>query len=90
MFTGRSCGGTAAISKPSITMLPLSGRSNPAIIRIKVVLPQPDGPSSEKNSPLRISTDTPSTATTPPKRLETSRIATKAESAGGGVVIAKV
>ena len=27
------------------------GRSNPAIIRSVVVLPQPDGPSSEKNSP---------------------------------------
>ena len=30
---------------------PLVGRSKPAIIRSVVVLPQPDGPSSVKNSP---------------------------------------
>ena len=30
------------------------GSSSPAIIRSVVVLPQPDGPSSEKNSPARI------------------------------------
>ena len=29
----------------------LSGRSNPATSRSAVVLPQPDGPSSERNSP---------------------------------------
>ena len=33
-------------SIPSITMRPLSGVSNPAIIRSNVVLPQPEGPSS--------------------------------------------
>ena len=33
--------------------MPAVGSSKPAIIRIVVVLPQPDGPSSEKNSPSR-------------------------------------
>ena len=33
-------------------MRPLVGCSKPAIIRSVVVLPQPDGPSIEKNSPL--------------------------------------
>ena len=35
-----------------MTIRPASGRSKPAIIRSVVVFPQPDGPSSEKNSPL--------------------------------------
>ena len=34
-------------------MVPLVGSSNPAISRSIVVLPEPDGPSSEKNSPRR-------------------------------------
>ena len=53
-----------------------SGSSNPPIIRSVVVLPQPDGPSSEKNSPARISIDTSSTARTSRKCLAspTSRI----------------
>ena len=40
-------------SAAPIAIRPVSGRSNPAIIRSVVVLPQPDGPSSEKNSPCR-------------------------------------
>ena len=43
-------------------MSPLSGISKPASMRSKVVLPQPDGPSSEKNSPRLISKLTSSTA----------------------------
>jgi hypothetical protein len=38
------------------------GCSKPPIIRSVVVLPQPDGPSIEKNSPDRMSIDTRSTA----------------------------
>ena len=48
------------------------GRSNPPIIRSVVVLPQPDGPSSEKNSPGAISRSMPSTATSSPKRFSSS------------------
>src|SRR6476659_4579991 len=52
-------------------MRPSVGSSKPAIIRRHVVLPDPDGPSIEKNSPSRTSRSTPSTATTSPKRLVT-------------------
>src|SRR4051794_16447254 len=52
-------------------MLPASGRSKPAIMRRQVVLPEPDGPSSVKNSPRRMSMSTPSTATTSPYGLRT-------------------
>jgi len=39
---------------------------NPPMMRSKVVLPHPLGPSSEKNSPRRIESDTPSSASGPP------------------------
>ncbi len=39
------------MSLPSSRIPPSVGCSNPAIIRSVVVLPQPDGPSIEKNSP---------------------------------------
>jgi hypothetical protein len=38
-------------------------------MRSDVVLPQPDGPSSEKNSPAAMSSVTPSTATTLPSKV---------------------
>src|SRR5688572_22636849 len=52
-------------------MAPNVGTSNPASIRSKVVLPQPDGPSSEKNSPRLMSKLTSSTARTGPNSFET-------------------
>ena len=39
-------------SSPSSRMRPEVGSSSPAIMRKVVVLPQPDGPSSTKNSPF--------------------------------------
>ena len=42
--------------------------AKPATMRSSVVLPQPEGPSSVKNSPSRISSETSSTARTVPKR----------------------
>ena len=42
-------------------------------MRSNVVLPQPEGPSSAKNSPGSMSRLTLSTATVEPHRLETSR-----------------
>ena len=71
MLIGRRCGGTGAMSVPSSRMLPSSGVSKPASMRNKVLLPQPDGPSSAKNSPARISRERLLTATTPPNRLVT-------------------
>ena len=38
------------MSLPSMTIRPSVGVSNPASIRISVVLPQPDGPNRAKNS----------------------------------------
>ncbi len=43
------------MSSPSSRIWPAVGRSKPAISRSVVVLPQPDGPSSEKNSPPAMS-----------------------------------
>jgi hypothetical protein len=40
--------------------------SSPAIIRSRVDLPQPDGPTRTRNSPLSISSEMSSTAITPP------------------------
>ena len=84
----RSCGGTArspgrpcsrcvaaasrVTSSPASRTRPWSGSSKPAIIRRVVVLPQPLGPSSEKNSPAPISSETSSTASSSPKLLVTA------------------
>jgi hypothetical protein len=59
------------MSWPVSTTRPSSGSSKPAIIRSEVVLPHPDGPSKEKNSPGATSIVTLSTATVAPKRLVT-------------------
>src|SRR5258705_662610 len=50
---------------PSVTR-PASGRSKPAITRSVVVLPDPDGPRSVKNSPSATVRSTSATATTSP------------------------
>ena len=44
-------------SSPSSSILPDEGSSSPAIIRNVVVLPQPEGPSSTKNSPSAMVND---------------------------------
>src|SRR5688572_4802163 len=84
MLTGRLSGGSRVISRSRSTIRPDVGNSNPPIIRRVVVLPHPDGPSSEKNSPARTSRDTPSTARTSPKRFSRSmrRISAVATSLG--------
>ena len=64
MFTSRLFGGAAVTSRPSSRTVPWVGSSKPAIIRIVVVLPQPDGPSMEKNSPVRMARSMPRTAAT--------------------------
>ncbi len=40
------------MSSPARRTRPVSGRSKPASILRSVVFPQPEGPSSEKNSPF--------------------------------------
>src|SRR5438105_282013 len=54
------------MSRPRSSTRPSSGRSKPAISRRVVVLPEPDGPRSVKNSPRATSRSTWSTATTSP------------------------
>ena len=76
MFTGRRLGRMSVMSWPSSRTRPASGRSNPAMTRSRVVLPQPDGPSSAKNSFSAIASDRLSTAVTPPKRFVTPSAAT--------------
>ena len=73
MFTGRLFGGTFSIERPLIRMSPEVGSRNPAIIRMIVVLPQPEGPRIEKNAPCGTAKETPSTAVVPSKRLVRSR-----------------
>src|SRR5579862_8277986 len=72
MLTARRCGGTDARSWPSSSTRPSSGISRPASSRNSVVLPQPEGPSSAKNSPWKMSSDKAATAPTPEKLLLTA------------------
>ena len=51
MLMGRSNGGTLEISCPANKILPDVGVSNPANMRSKVDLPQPELPSNAKISP---------------------------------------
>ena len=74
MLTLRLCGGVADMSTPSSRISPASGRSKPAIMRSVVVLPQPDGPTIEKNSPPGMSSEMSSTAATSPKRFVSDTI----------------
>ena len=71
VFTLRLCGGTDETSVPSSRIAPAVGISKPAIIFRIVVLPQPDGPSREKNSPRAMLKQASSTATKSPNRLAT-------------------
>src|SRR3954467_13633286 len=61
---------------PLKLIAPESISQKPAIMRKSVVLPHPDGPSSVKNSPSRISSETSRTARTSPKERLTQSIVT--------------
>ena len=69
MFTGRSYGGRSVTSAASIRMRPVVGTVSPASMRSKVVLPQPEPPSSENSSPRSIDSVTSRTAAMPAKLL---------------------
>ena len=66
MPTLRLFGGRLVMALPSTVMLPESGYSKPAIIRSVVVLPQPDGPRNETNSPRSAESTKSSTAAKAP------------------------
>src|SRR3954447_11449743 len=78
----RRSGGTPVIDRPATRISPDVGSSKPAIILRIVLLPQPDGPSSEKNSPRSTTRSTPLTALTVPNSLRTPR-----SSICGGVIV---
>src|SRR5690606_30402897 len=66
MLVSRLFGGIGAWSTPSSRIVPSFGVSKPASIRIRVVLPQPEGPSSAKNSRRKMSSVRLSIATNSP------------------------
>ena len=47
---------------PGASSVPVVGLSSPARMRSSVVFPQPEGPTIARNSPVRISSDTSSSA----------------------------
>src|SRR5438874_1866440 len=61
------------MSSPASTTSPASGSTSPATMRSTVLLPQPDGPRRERNSPGAASRETSSTATTAPNDLRSRR-----------------
>src|SRR6266516_187216 len=64
----RARGGKSVTSRSPMEIVPSVTSSRPAIILRSVDLPQPDGPTRTRNSPLPISKETWSTATTPPEK----------------------
>ena len=68
----RRLGGTRDTSAPPMRMRPSEGVSNPAIIRSVVVLPQPEPPRKETNSPFSTFSVNPRTTVLRPKLLTTS------------------
>src|SRR5262245_61702798 len=59
------------MSRPFCTMRPALCVSRPAMMRSSVVLPQPEGPSRQTNSPWATDRLTSRSAEKPPKSLET-------------------
>src|SRR5216117_2778932 len=87
MAIPRARGGTSPSTRWSpMWISPDVGRSSPAIMRSKVVFPEPEEPSRTRNSPSRIDRSTPSTAWRSPKcflRLRISMPATAGALAPG-------
>ena len=78
MAVSRAFGGRALTTRSAIKISPPLMFSSPAIIRSRVDLPQPDGPTSTTNSPSAISTVTSWITGTAPNAFRTPRIATDA------------
>src|SRR5688572_666351 len=58
---------------PRMAMRPALGARRPASSITSVDLPQPEGPTMDRNSPGRMSNDTPSSAHTSPSRVAKRR-----------------
>src|SRR3990172_3390499 len=78
----RARGGRSFTTWPPMRISPEVGSSSPAIIRRRVVFPQPDGPSRTRNSPSSVERSTPLTALTSPKNFLTFLVSTVAISPG--------
>src|SRR3954451_5741119 len=74
MARPRSAGPISFERLPSISSSPSLISSRPAIIRNRLVLPQPDGPTKTTNSWSGTSRSTPLIASKAPKNLRTPRI----------------
>src|SRR4029077_3457710 len=68
MAMSRDRGARSVTSTSPMEIRPAVTSSSPAIMRSRVDLPQPDGPTRTRNPPLPIVSDTPSTATPPPEK----------------------
>src|SRR5919198_3141205 len=88
MLIRRRSGGTTDCTVDSTRsptrISPPSGLSRPAISRRVVVLPQPDGPSSDTNSPLSTARLSPLTAPKSPNRL--CKLSSRRKPIGGGLL----
>src|SRR5215203_3801024 len=71
MPTLRWLGFSLVMSLPPTTIVPALGSSKPATMRNTVVLPQPDGPRKETNSPRSTSRLKSSTTVVAPKDFRT-------------------
>src|SRR5882672_10199087 len=80
-------GASIVTARPSMAISPASARYAPLRTFINVDLPAPFSPSSTWTSPARRSKSTPSSATTPGKRLETPRISRRAEAGIGDMLV---
>ena len=74
----RSFGGTLLTTRSPMRISPPVMSSRPAIMRNRVDLPQPDGPTSTTNSPSSMEISTPWITGVEPNTFLTSRIPTDA------------
>src|SRR6056297_3836105 len=85
----RCLGSTSLMTRPPMLIVPEPMSSSPAIMRRRVDLPQPDGPTSTAKAPSGTSTLTFRITSVEPKDLWTLRISTLAMSGafpiGGGI-----
>src|SRR6185295_6323052 len=78
MAMSRSFGATLLTTRPPMAISPEEIFSRPAIMRNRVDLPQPEGPTRMTNSPSSISTSTPCRTSVEPNDLRTFRMETLA------------
>ena len=69
MPKSRLLGGRAEMLRPPCSMRPVVWMSSPAMARSSVVLPQPEGPRKQTNSPSVISSEMSSSAVNAPNFL---------------------